>query len=226
MSTRVTKNTAGPNMASQPGLYKKLHDSSRKDHEGRTYIPMDALKDNVNFKSIKASLDKKSKLPGWLGSTGYLADKVEKNNARRLFVILLFVMEPRDIEKLLDAGFTDLDLPLTKQGEQLLQSVHHPTKRFEIPKRWEPQTVDDFIDKQWMFLAPFFKATGAHVDLDSNCPLPFSSPDDADEGVVYPNLHKARVEPSHQEGFEVGGVFILFCTCCYTNLSRPKRLVF
>ncbi|KAJ2897377.1 hypothetical protein MKZ38_004715 [Zalerion maritima] len=60
--------------------------------------------------------------------------------------------------ELLNAGFTDDDLPLTKNRDQLLQAPHKPggttAKIFKPQKEWEPKKVADFELKRWWVLSP------------------------------------------------------------------------
>ncbi|KAG9237326.1 kinase domain-containing protein [Amylocarpus encephaloides] len=188
-------------MAQIPGLYGKLRVACRNDklNSDRQYIPVDVVDEKITKDSIKAELGRKSKIPNWWWSC--LAARVEKNNVKRVFSVLVYVQKPSFVEKLLESGFTDEDLPLVKHREEM-RSVHDPTRTFSIPKEWEDQTVDDFIKKQWMVLAPIFDTSGKHMVLDPLCPLPFST---MEEVVCSPRnlVYKAKVYPSHQEGFEV-----------------------
>jgi hypothetical protein len=187
-------------------LYRKLSSSCGEDwlHERRQYIPVDAMNNLITKDSIKAELGRKS--GNWINLSGCLADKVVKKNAKRVFAILVYLKEPCDVKKLLNDGFTDEDLPLSRDGDGL-RSVKDPKKIFIPPDEWEDQTVDDFLIKQWMVLAPVFDISGKHMDLNRDCLLPFSELDGvkhSERNVVY----MAKVHPSHQEGFEVSDTSI------------------
>lgn len=186
-------------------LYTQLSTSTGKDelHAGRKYIPVDVVIKIITKDNIKAELGRKpgNRITLW----GCLADKVVKKNAKRLFAILVYINQAWDVKELLNRGFTDEDLPLA-QHEEELRSTHDSTKIFNTAAFWEDRTVDDFLAKQWMVLAPVFSISGKHMILDPECPLPFSKLDEAAPGrsVVY----QAKVDPSHQEGFEVSNNFL------------------
>lgn len=196
-------------MALKPRLYTQLSGLYGRDglHEGRKYIPRDVINDIVTKESIKTELGRTLKnqiLRASLFSRleKGLANQVKKRNARRLFVILVCLKEPWDIKKLLLAGFTDEDLPLAKDGEQLHSAVD-PTKRLNLPHGWEEQTMDGFIEKQWLVLAPVFRSLGEHRTFPSECPLPFSTETHISVPGSNSVIFKAQVPQSHQEGFEV-----------------------
>jgi hypothetical protein len=193
-------------MASKLELYEQLHDSRDEDwlNGRRKYIPASAIDDFITKDSIKAELVRKSGNP--INLSGCLAEKVMNRKAKRMFAILLYLKEPRDIKRLLNDGFTDEDLPLVKHTEGLRSSLD-PKKIFHLPKNWDRQTVDEFLEKQWMLLAPVFINYGEHMVLDPECPLPFSEIDEriySHSSVIY----KAKIHPSHQEGFEVSNICV------------------
>jgi hypothetical protein len=187
-------------------LYSKLSSSCSEDglHEGSEYIPADAVKNIITRDSIKAELARSS--GNGISLSGCLADKVVKKNAKKIFAILVYLKEPWDIKKMLNDGFGDDDLPLSKDEHYGLHSARDPKKIF-VSEDWETQTVDDFLLKQWMVLAPIFKIWGEHFVVNRKCLLPFSEVDGvkhSESSVVY----KAKVHPSQQEGFEVSNTFV------------------
>jgi hypothetical protein len=190
----------------KPQLYTQLSNSTWKDelHAGRKYIPVDVVNKAITKDSIKAEL--RRKLGNRIALWGCLADKVVKKNAKRLFAILVYIDQAWGVKELLNRGFTDEDLPL-EQHEKELRSAHDTTKALNTNGFWEERIVDDFLVKQWMVLAPVFSLSGKHMMLNQEFPLPFSELEEAAPGrnVVY----KAKIDPSHQEGFEVSNAFLL-----------------
>jgi len=209
-TTRTTHVTVVCLLAKMPPskseLYKKLSNSCGEDgfQGGPIFIPVDVMNNFITKDSIKAELGRTSGF--WLNWSSYLADKVVKNNAKRIFAILLYIKEPWSIKKLLNDGFTDRDLPFVKNRNGLC-FAHDTKKIFIPPEDWEDQTLDDFLIKQWIVLAPIFSISGKHLILNRLCPLPFSEEDEGNHSgsnVVY----KIEVHRSHQKGFEVSAIFI------------------
>lgn len=125
------------------------------------------------------------------------------DSGKKLFAILVILRLPSGVKNLLDAGFTDRDLPFFKHENHLSSSMNS-AKRFEWPAEWEVD-LDDFVEKQWLVLAPVFRTEGEHRDLALECPLPFATVVEAQNSkntVVY----KALVDPSHQVGLEVSNI--------------------
>lgn len=186
-------------------LYSKLSSSCSEDglHEGSVYIPVGAVKNIITRDSIKAELARSS--GNVISFSSCLADKVVKKNAKKIFAILVYLKEPWDIKKMLNDGFADDDLPLSKDEHYGLCSACDPKKIF-VPD-WETQTVDDFLLKQWMVLAPIFKIWGEYFVLNRKCLLPFSEVDGvkhSESSVIY----RAKIHSFQQEGFEVSNTFV------------------
>jgi hypothetical protein len=197
-------------MAANANLYKQLKDSYGEDgfHEGRKYIPKGAVNEIITRDSVKAELIRKSR--SRINLSGCLANKVVKKEAKRGFAILVYLDQPWHIKRLLDDGFTDKYLPLlVKPGLEGMRSSLDPTKIFYLSDDGDDRIVDEFLMKQWMLLAPVFVTSREHKVLDSQCPLPFS---DVDERIYAPShnsvIYKAKIHPSHQEGFEVSNIRI------------------
>jgi hypothetical protein len=164
----------------------------------RHYVPITRFNTIITKDSIKGELARKNKL-----FTGCLADRVVKKNARKLFAILVYISKPGTIKALLDAGFTDDDLPCQDQeNEYLLRSSREPSKEFDPPEDWEPSTIDSFLERQWQLLAPVLDVSGGHLNFHDKTPLPFSKAETirrVERSVVW----KATIHPDHQIGFQV-----------------------
>lgn len=201
-------------------LYKTLSSSiCESGLNGHKFIPNHILNEKVTNEAIKKEL--KRALPGVI-SKGYLADRVVKREAKKLFVVLVCLSKPWDIKKLLDNGFVDKDLPLILSDKKLL-STQDSRKIFSPPNSWDYATVDLFIEKQWIVLAPSFSITGEHMDLDRRCPLPFSKDKDVDIANG-PNsvVHKMTIDRSHQDGFEVSVIFLPYLIPQHTKVRKAE----
>jgi hypothetical protein len=200
-------------------LYRQLTHRKVLDelHNELEYYPLDIIDNVLTKDNIKIELERKDR--NCMKFRGLLADKVVKLNAKNLFAVLLCCSKAGDIEDLLKHGFTDNDLPLisneTSSGstdgdsqtltddiDVQLRSAKNLAKIWRPPENWDPRDVDDFLKKQWMFLAPVFNTSGDHMKVHHKCPLPFSGL----EGIMHRSsivVYKAVVNSFHQQGFEV-----------------------
>lgn len=197
-------------MATKVSLYRQLHDSRLSDDlSRRKYIPNSELRKIVARDNIITELHKHQKrwsLKRMRQNPTSLTNRILESG-QKLFVILVNLRLSWGVKNLLDAGLTDKDLPLSKRGSHLSSSVD-PAKSFEWPAEWELEDLDDFVEKQWLVLAPVFATGGAHRALAPECPLPFVTVVEAQNGprnVVY----KVLVDPSHHEGFEVSTIHLV-----------------
>lgn len=192
-------------------LYNELRGCSHSGSLGsRNYIANSELFRIVTEDSIVAELKEHS--GRWsldryrLKIMKELAGDILKS-CPKLFATLVHLELPWGIKNLLDAGLTDEDLPLSKQLN-CLKSCRNPAKSFKWPVKWKAQKLDHFVEKQWLLMAPTFCTNGAHTDLSLECPLPFKSADEVQNGVNNV-LYRVSVDPSHHKGFEVSIVPML-----------------
>lgn len=150
-------------MAPKTGLYKQLARSYGVEelHGQRRFIPADVIENVITRESIKAELGRNT---GRINTSSCLANKIVKRNSRRLFVILVYINESWTIRKFLKDGLTDDDLPFESHDESM-RSVHNHAKIFHIPEDWEYVTVDEFLTRQWMVLAPIFSIPPPSIPL-------------------------------------------------------------
>lgn len=193
-------------------LQRILSDDSQTDalNNARRYIPQHVLDTTVTWESVRAALKKSgAKRKLWPLSTKGIVHTVFSNNLKLIFVILLYLDVPWDVKKFHEAGFTDADLPMerisSKQGDRL-QSGLDSKKLFTPPKHWILQT-ENFVNKQWVVMAPIFGSSGEYQKLHPLCPLPLTQAD----GVIHSArnvVYKAEIQSSHQRGFEVRTILI------------------
>lgn len=210
-------------MATKVSLYRQLHDSRLSDDlSRRKYIPNSELRKIVARDNIITELNKHQKrwsLKRMRQNSTSLANRILESG-QKLFVILVNLRLSRGVKDLLDAGFTDEDLPLSKRGDHLSSAIDR-AKSFKWPTEWELENLDDFVEKQWLVLAPVFATEGVHRTLAPECPLPFVSVVEAQNGphnVVY----KVSVDPSHHEGFEVSTIHLILYMPA-ENLTNTKK---
>lgn len=191
-------------------LQQALANSSETDpmNSARKYLPRDVLDSIITRESVKAAL--KSYSVGrkfWHPSARSITEAVFSNNLKKMFVILLYLDIPWDVQKVHEAGFTDDDLPLKweKPGQmdrEFLQSSIDSNKLFRPPKQWGFHLAENLAAKQWIVLAPSFGTTGEHQRLNSLCPLPLIGAEEvihSARNVVF----EAKIRSSHMVGFKV-----------------------
>ncbi|KZL81213.1 serine threonine protein kinase [Colletotrichum incanum] len=147
----------------------------------------------------------REKPKGWVFET-FFAEGARRNitkrvlfsNSRKVFLVLVLLDLSWDIEKLLDAGLTDSDLPLVKDGH-IFMSEFDNGRKFTLPEEWSSQMVDQFLDKQWRVLAPVFTASGEHRTFDSQYPLPFEKIRENHKFGGRSIVYHAQIRSSHRE---------------------------
>lgn len=186
-------------------LFDQLDNVYSQDELGnRKYIPRNELERLITRDTVEQELRRTQKrgvrnlFRAKRSLRENLAERVMESG-QKLFATCVYLSQPWDVKLLLDANFTDDDLPVTKNAKSLKSSE----KQFDWPAAWELPKLDVFIDKQWLFLAPIFSTTGTHQSLDTMCPLPFLKVEEEQHGmnnVVF----QAMIHESHQKGFAVG----------------------
>lgn len=163
--------------------------------------------------SISSELKGKKKIP-W--GVSKCAAQIEEQSSK-LFLTLASYDKALLIRGLLKAGFTDNDLPLIKLNDTTLQSSSETKKKFKTPKDWTEQTIDTFIERQWMMMAPVFSNNGKHREFNTNVRLPFDNLDEkghSNTSIVF----KANIHKAHQIGFEVWSPPQPQASCSFTSL--------
>lgn len=184
--------------------------------DDKTFVPLDFFERIINKQNVKAALGITD--GAWakarLRKPSDLPDRVVKQ-AKRIFAALVLMDKVAAIKGLLDEGFTDEHLPLSRDPDHdtLLSRDRATTFSFV---GWRRSSVADFVlHKQWLFLAPVLDTKGQLIEVDQECALPFTDSSVIGigaAGVVYwAKLHKA-----HQRGFEVSAL------TCEFNLRDTK----
>ncbi|KAI1122255.1 kinase-like protein [Nemania abortiva] len=145
--------------------------------------------------------------------------------AKKSFAILGLCEKQAVIWDLLNEGLTDEDLPLSKfegRGLPITSNilVSRKGKKFESFSKLENIAVENFLEKQWLALAPIFSTPGQHISLDRKNPLPFLDikyiPTRSRSTVYKGMLHAAHVMPQVENHVQIA-------IKCYTNAQEFKR---
>ncbi|KAK4216498.1 kinase-like domain-containing protein [Rhypophila decipiens] len=121
--------------------------------------------------------------------------------APKVFATLVLIGQESAIVSLVfgdDIHDGDLPLCLTsceKSGKNKVRSVK-TGKEFPSFGSWLQPRVDEFLQKQWIFLAPFFQ-TGEHLVLTADRPLPITQSSLVKAQGTRVFIHKARFHHSH-----------------------------
>ncbi|KAI8277666.1 Serine/threonine-protein kinase nekl-2 [Colletotrichum sp. SAR11_240] len=185
-------------------LYGQLFESYKKDDlRHRDFIPLSDLGNLITRPNVKAELRKTQKnrllVLFRFEKSGALASRVTKDG-QKLFAILLHLNLPWGVKKLLDNGFTDSDLPFSREDKYLV-SATQSTKRFKWPEDWGQQSLNTFLREQWLMLAPVFTNGGNCGNISVNQPLPFLTAE-PEQHTASNVIFKAEIHASHQKGFE------------------------
>jgi serine/threonine protein kinase len=176
-------------------LFRRLRDAQVEcPLNDQRFLPLDVMNEVITEDTVRQAIS------GKLGRIfdRKLPSKIVKD-AKKTFAILVEIGEPGKMKELFLEGLTDDHLPLSPiKDSNELQSENG--KRFPSFARWETeQRVTDFIDKQWIFLAPVLDISGRFIKLSSKCPLPFLDMDEIGHtgtSTVYKTcLHHAHFTP-------------------------------
>ncbi|KAK7423845.1 hypothetical protein QQZ08_008889 [Neonectria magnoliae] len=177
-------------------LYQELTDFLLKGALGdQLFLPLSTL-DKFTKDTITTQLS-----PWTRFFCRNLADKVLLQ-ARKIFTILVLIGKQDTLRVILQDGLKDGDLPLSLHndgsGHTLVSGNHKLFKSFST---WNEVRVRDFLDKQWLVLAPVFDRSGQRIELNTKCALPILN----SEYVAGENacvVYRGIVPPRHHTGFK------------------------
>ncbi|KAK0624150.1 kinase-like domain-containing protein [Immersiella caudata] len=169
------------------------------------YLPESLIYEKVTKDNIEANL----RLPWWPWISSLLSPSDSITNrihdqAKKVFAILTLIGQEHTISDLIyKDNLTDKDLPLALQSDNKSLLVPKEPREGDTAKAfssfafWDERRVRDFLEKQWLVLAPILDDIGKELNLDPECPLPFKKIElkVRAQGVF---VHKATLHPAHQ----------------------------
>ncbi|KAF5989286.1 serine threonine kinase, partial [Fusarium coicis] len=167
------------------------------------FLPLSAINTKITGKNIKLEIPVRKR-----GFSSRTLPQTILSQARSVFSILALIQEtPAIVDLVRRDNIKDEDLPLARQSmsgddENILVSPK-TGKKFSSFSFWPQKArVRDFLNFQWLVLAPVLSLLGQHISLDPKCPLPL-----IDCGMKYkggPNsvLHKCKIHIAHQRLFK------------------------
>jgi hypothetical protein len=174
--------------------------------DGKRFLPLDALEKLITKKNVNAELGAPNGAWANLTRSGKSSDPLDTvtKQAKKVFATLARMDKAHAIYGLLGEGLTDGHLPLVLDTDygHLKSRDHEAQFPFE---GWRHASLTDFLERQWLFLAPVLDVTGKLIKVDQQCALPFKESDyigHGAAGVVY----WAKVHEAHQKGFEVSDI--------------------
>ncbi|KAI0474845.1 kinase-like protein [Xylaria cf. heliscus] len=161
-----------------------------------SFLPLDGIDETITGDVIKAGLS--------------CCDSIFRptlplqimERAQKVFTILGLFKEEAIIRDLFDEGLLDKDLPLARMqaaGDSnnrnvLISRQGKVFKSFSAPGK--EMVVDNFLQKQWLVLAPVFSMAGEHLHVDQEAPLPFYNIEKIPT-ISINNVYKALLHPAH-----------------------------
>ena len=128
--------------------------------------------------------------------------------AKRLFAILLVIGRLDALRRMVKAGLSDADLPLTMYG--YLEKNQPHSDFFSSFVEWNIKAHERFVGTQWTFLAPIFK-DGEHQKLDDSARLPFTNTKLLGNGS-YGEISRITIHGDHYE-FQMPKVQLAMKVC-------------
>jgi hypothetical protein len=188
-------------------LHRQLEDGAlhcgMADDLPSKFLPERLIHEIVTKDNIKATLPRRLWIPSQFSPTGSIVDRIH-DQAKKVFAILTLIGQEHTISDLIyKDNITDKDLPLFpgSPGKSILCSLGlrggDTAKEFPSFASWDEWRVRDFLEKQWLVLAPILDVTGKELNLDPRCPLPFTEIELRawSRGTF---IHKASLHPAHQ----------------------------
>jgi len=175
------------------------------DDQSSRFLPESVIYEKITKESILANLPFLQRfLSQWSPwtTTPSLADRIH-DQARKVFAVLALIAEEEKIETLIyNDNICDQDLPLftSDLGDSILVSRTSEgivVKEFRSFASWDERRVRDFLERQWLVLAPVLGAESKAIELDPNCPLPIEKSElrVRTRDVM---VHQAWLHPSHR----------------------------
>jgi hypothetical protein len=171
------------------------------------FIPADALASLIRSSSVKGVLEE---LQGNRRSVDGCTQQILAS-VMKVFAILVYTREANDIYHLLDAGVSDVALPLRPILSDHVASFSDGAQNGSIRSlpQWTATVGTNFFASRWIFLSPVFDTLGQHMELDDHCILPF-----IDEEVIrseegHRTILAVKIHRAHQFLYKPNGVYTI-----------------
>ena len=170
-------------------IREELEELEIQNHEQKSFVPHDALKDFLSEGRIAAlirALSEKRQIEAWQQPE---IIGIVVNNGLRVFATLLSFSRPELILKFKETDHfahsqLDSKLPLSEDSLKFILR--------------DEKLSAKFYKHQWKFLAPFFRADQSHRELQDSVVLPFISCEPLREGG-FGEVHKIVMAASYQD---------------------------
>lgn len=170
---------------------------------GQRFLPEDKANDLLTKRTIELELE-----AGGLTPDEWLVDTILKK-AAKIFFTLVWIENIQTIEELLKDGIDDRGLPVQLRekynyeggsrwvvGSLKQISSETTSSHWPIFETWNLSHINEFIDNQWLLLAPVLSYDTFWYDLGRNCPLPFLRPEkrifSRNRSIHHTELHNAH----------------------------------
>ena len=188
------------NQGKPPSLLNRLREGIvQSPLDGKPFLPLDCVEKEIIRANVKAQLPSiftDLRKPN-------IYDRILQD-AKKVFTILVLIEESKAIKKLLAEGLMDDDLPLSlKITQGSYQTLVSSRRAFESFRDWKEARVYDFLEKQWLVLAPVFNTGCHHIKLNVDCAMPFIDSKEI-TGGAFSYVHKCELPRAHQKDFDVG----------------------
>ncbi|KAI0872386.1 kinase-like protein [Hypoxylon argillaceum] len=137
------------------------------------FLPLDVINDKITKDRVNSTTSSLTPI-----YKSFRSSQVAKR-ARKVFAILGLYEEEAAIWDLFDDGLIDEDLPLARQkadwkSDSCRVLVSCRGREFNAFSRvMKSRAITDFLQEQWLVLAPVFAMQGEHICVDRQSPLPF-----------------------------------------------------
>jgi hypothetical protein len=189
-----------------PSLCQQLEEDGYLDCpiDDKQFVPLDFLDGIINKQNVKIELGITDGGCTMARKQSDLPDRVTKQ-AKRIFAALVLMDKATAIEGLLDEGFTDEHLPLTRDPKYDALVSRDGETTFQFGGWSRPSRTDFIKHKQWFFLAPVLDTDGELIEVDQECALPFTESEVIGNGAAGV-VHWAKLHEAHQRGFKVSAL--------------------
>ncbi|KAM0427798.1 hypothetical protein ACHAPT_007255 [Fusarium lateritium] len=192
-------------------LRDKIFDAMKENNEGKEFIPADVIACLASRDAVEAELMHKFKND----LLTKLVDYVLNKPAIKVFLILVSCQKISAMAKIYDSGFGDHHLPLDEQNstnggkrQTQLQSLSQHDSSCSVLNpllSWRLADRREFLEKQWVFMAPVFTREKFAYKLHTRCPLPFIPFSDEEQiengtrGGLSGSVQEIKVHEAHQK---------------------------